>query len=182
MSSSNCDEALPPSCTALMFKLRRKMTQQEFLVRFNAVCGYDFSKHCPYNFVHLPWSTLAIVNFVNGEECADCWARSKKLTAAGEMKGVRPATHHGLERNLVDYLSRAKGSSQIITRPPLVFDRGNSISLAQASRLFGLDFLLTKATKAPNFHQIHLDLRSVSQTAVWHYLEHMQGAQILIDL
>ncbi|CAJ1333835.1 unnamed protein product [Effrenium voratum] len=179
MSSSNWDEALPPSCTSLMFKLGRKTTQQEFLVRFNALCGYDFSKYCPYNFVHLPWSTLAIVNFVNEEECADCWARSKKLTAAGEMKGVRPATHHGLERNLVDYLSRAKGSDQITTRPPLVFDRGNSISLAQACRCLGLGVMHTKAY---NFHQIHLDLRSMSQTSVWHYLGQMPGTQIFVDL
>ncbi|CAJ1421479.1 unnamed protein product [Effrenium voratum] len=182
MSSNNWDEALPPSCTALMFKLRRKMTQQEFLVRFNAVCGYDFSKSCPYNFVHLPWSTLAIVNFVNEEECADCWVRTKKLKAAGEMKGARPATHHGLERNLVDYLSRAKGSVQITTRPPLVFDRGSSISLAQACRCLGLGVMRAEAPKAPNFHQIQLDLCSVSQTSVWHYLGQMPGTQILLDL
>ncbi|CAJ1367524.1 unnamed protein product [Effrenium voratum] len=178
MSVSNWDDALPPACTALMFKLGRKMTQQEFLERFNALCGYDLSKYCPYNFVHLAWSTLAIVNFLNEEECADCWAQSKKLTAAGEMKGVRPATHHGLARNLVAYLSRAKDSSQI-RMPPLVFDRGHSISLAQACRCLGLGLMRTKAA---NFHQIHLDLRSMSQTMVWHYLEQMPGTQILIEL
>ena len=152
------------------------MTQQEFLVRFNALYGYEF---CPYNFVHLPWSTLAIVNFLNEEVCADCWARTKELTAAGEMKGARAATHHGLESNLVDYLSRAKGSGQIASRPPLVFDRGSSISLAQACRCFGLGLM---RTKAPNFHQIHLDFISMSQTAVWHYLEKMPGTQILLDI
>ncbi|CAJ1442874.1 unnamed protein product [Effrenium voratum] len=173
MSSSNWDEALPPSCTSLMFKLGRKMTQQEFLEQFNALYGYDLSKYCPYNYVHLPWSSLAIVNFVNGQACADCWVRTKKLMVTGEMKGVQPAAHHGLESNLVDYLSRAKGISRL---PPLVFDGGSCMSLAQACRLLGIGL----RTKKLNL--VHLDLHSMSQTAAWHCLKQMPGTQVLIDL
>ncbi|CAJ1404581.1 unnamed protein product [Effrenium voratum] len=137
----------------------------------------DFSTNCPYNFVHLPWSTLAIVNFLDEEACAACWLRTKKLMVTGKMKGVRRATHHGLESNLVDYLSRAKGSDRIAKTRPLVFDRGIWISLAQACHMLGPDLCTP-----PNFRQIHLDLHSMSQTEAWHYLEQMTGTQILIDL
>ena len=172
--SNGFDEGLPPSCTALIFKLGRKMGQQEFLDHFNSIHGYGFTRHCAYNFVHLPWPTLAIVNFLNEEACADCWLRTKKL-ATGDIKGVLPATHHGLQNSLVAYLSRAKGAGRTARLPPLVFCKGRRITVVQACQLLGLD--LTSIFP----HEIHMDLALMSQKATWDWLEH-RCVRILIDL
>ncbi|CAJ1454920.1 unnamed protein product, partial [Effrenium voratum] len=70
---------------ALMFRLQGKMSQEEFLHEFDALFGYGQCRQ--YNFVHLPWDTLAVVNFSSIEACVQCYSQSLQLmrmrTAAG---------------------------------------------------------------------------------------------------
>ncbi|CAJ1331408.1 unnamed protein product [Effrenium voratum] len=176
------DEALASSPTALMFKLGCKMSQQEFLLYFDTLCGFSpWSR--PYDFVHLPWSSLAIVNFVSEEACAVCFVRTKQLSQRAYLRGVRPAAKHGLHSNLVDFLSRHGNENWPAKRLPLVFHKGRQITLAEACRLIGLGLIHT--TEHSHLHcQIHLDQRAMYQAATWERLKQMgmPGMRILIDL
>ena len=59
-------------------------------------CG--FGRGCrPYNFVHFPWSKLAVVSFIDAEKLVD---------SAGCVSGVRSAAQHGL---LAHFYSSGQG-------------------------------------------------------------------------
>ncbi|CAJ1363981.1 unnamed protein product [Effrenium voratum] len=118
--------------SALMFRLFRKMSQEEFLHEFDALFGYG-NGFRPYNFVHLPWTSLAVVNFTSTKACADCFALSKEVMKFHRccIKGVRIAARHGLQKNLSDFFWRVD-SGAYVSRSPLVFACGAPISLDQA--------------------------------------------------
>ncbi|CAJ1442381.1 unnamed protein product [Effrenium voratum] len=122
MASSTDVEELPAFSTALMFKLNRKMSPSEFRGEFHALLGYGYDR--PYDFVHLPWSSLAIVNFTSAKECAQCYASCRRIMAVTRcfLKGARPAKKHGLLNNLADCLSK-----EPTQRRPLIFLEGSEI-------------------------------------------------------
>ncbi|CAJ1445097.1 unnamed protein product [Effrenium voratum] len=85
---------LPPFATTLMFKLNRKLSTTEFLRHFDACFGGQMGR--PYDFVHMPWSTLAVVNFTSPEACAQCCSAGIFLSSwvgqNGAIFGWTPGT------------------------------------------------------------------------------------------
>lgn len=186
VNMSPSTEELPAWCTALMFKLNCKLSQQEFLWHLHRWCGYAKS-YRPYDFVHLPWCKLVVVNFVDAEACAYCYAKTKKLldSGAGCVAGVRSAAQHGLKSNLADFYSRVQRTSK---RVPLVFDNGNKVDLLQAASQLNLQPLAVTGQVQTDVELkgqpslVHLDHLAVFQKDAWACLCTMKDVRILIDL
>ncbi|CAJ1335177.1 unnamed protein product [Effrenium voratum] len=176
------------ACTALMFKLSSKLSQQEFLENLHVWCGYGRS-HRPYNFVHLPWSKLAVVNFIDAETCAHCFSQTKKMvdSAAGCVMGVRAAEQHGLMNSLADFYARAQPGLKTSKRVPLVFDNGIQIDLMKAChwllenpKVASGQPIQLDVERYQSSCQIHLD-KIEGQTDAWAFRV-KKGTKILFDL
>lgn len=126
--------------TSLMFKLSCKITQDGFLEQLNQQCGIS---KCQYNFVHLPWKQLAIVNFTRSEICHHCFHLMKE--AAGTpglcIADVQGGMHQGLEANLAYFCAKCSHQSDYKTMP-LILVNGEEVPLALACRLFVSESLL----------------------------------------
>eukprot|EP00913_Durusdinium_trenchii_P003033 g2804.t1 len=89
----------------------------------------------PYDFVHLPWSKLAVVNFTSPEACVVCFDIMKMVAG---MPGVNitdvcEALHHGLAANLAHFITKSQQASKISM--PLVFISGHRVPPLLACRL-----------------------------------------------
>ena len=91
----------------------------------------------PYNYVHLPWAKLAVVNFTRSEECniflqmMDAIAGLPGVCVAG----VRRAAHQGLEGNLAHFCAKRSHSSSYANLP-LVFVGNELVPLEWACKRF----------------------------------------------
>ena len=129
-----------PSGTSLMFKLACKMTQDSFLEELSQLCGFSNRN---YNFVHLPWKQLAIVNFTSTEACEFCFLVMKRLAGAPGVcvANVQGGMHQGLEANLAYFCAKCSHQSDYKTLP-MVLMNGTEMPLTMACRLFVSDTLL----------------------------------------
>ncbi|CAK9058464.1 unnamed protein product [Durusdinium trenchii] len=130
---------LSSSATALLFKLSQKTNEEEFLNILHSFCGpmwqMQVAERKPYDFVHLPWSKLAVVNFTSPEACVVCFDMMKMVAG---MPGVNitdvcEALHHGLAANLAHFITKSQQASKISM--PLVFISGHRVPPLLACRL-----------------------------------------------
>ena len=126
--------------TSMMFKLSCKMSQHGFLDQLNRLCG--ISKH-QYNFVHLPWKQLAIVNFTNSEICDRCFQVMKQVagTPGVCVASVKEGMHKGLEANLAYFCAKCCQKSDYQDLP-IILVNGEEVPLGLACKLFVPDDLL----------------------------------------
>lgn len=90
--------------TTLILKLTRKLSYEELLTALRGLCLNAVPELGPaaFDFAHLPWKKLAVVNFTSPEVCARCYdAFSVMLppvaVPAPRLKGVKGA--HGAVAN-----------------------------------------------------------------------------------
>jgi len=126
--------------TSLMFKLSWKMSQDAFLEQLNQLCGISKFQ---YNFVHLPWKQLAIVNFTKSEICDHCFQVVKQVagTPGVCIANIQGGMHQGLEANLAYFCAKCSHQSDYKTLP-LILVNGEEVSLVLACRTFVTDSLL----------------------------------------
>ncbi|CAJ1351854.1 unnamed protein product, partial [Effrenium voratum] len=138
---------LSTTATSLLFKLSRKMTQEEFLIELHRLCGQWHQK--PYDFVHLPWAKLAVVNFISHEACASFFNMVKALAGLPGigLTDVREALHQGLAANLGHFCAKCRQMS-VYENAPLVFVDGATVPLALACQIL-VDSQLHAARSEP---------------------------------
>ncbi len=126
--------------TSLMFKLSWKMSQDAFLEQLNQLCGISKFQ---YNFVHLPWKQLAIVNFTKSEICDHCFQVVKQVagTPGVCIANIQGGMHQGLEANLAYFCAKCSHQSDYKTLP-LILVNGEEVPLVLACRTFVTDALL----------------------------------------
>eukprot|EP00438_Fugacium_kawagutii_P009088 Skav226637 [mRNA] locus=scaffold1450:33618:40115:+ [translate_table: standard] len=82
--------------TTLILKLTRKLSYEELLTALHNMCFEAVPELGPaaFDFAHLPWKKLAVVNFISPETCARCSAvllsSRAKGAKGGNTKGGRP--------------------------------------------------------------------------------------------
>mmetsp|Transcript_60296 Transcript_60296/g.140921 ORF Transcript_60296/g.140921 Transcript_60296/m.140921 type:complete len:181 (-) Transcript_60296:343-885(-) len=123
---------LSEDATTLLFKLTERLSLGDFLIRLHEICGYSMEDK-PYDFVHLPWQKLAVVNFSDPERCRSCFnaVTARKTRKAACICDVREAIHQGLLANLTCYW--AKSSQSHYDSPPMVCLDGEVIFLTTTS-------------------------------------------------
>ena len=99
----------------------------------------------PYDFVHLPWSKLAVVNFTSPKACGVCF---EVLKLVAGMPGVCvtdvcEALQQGLAPNLAHFCAKCQQNSKVSL--PLVFIDGHAISPVLACQLLVSDELLQQS-------------------------------------
>eukprot|EP00434_Breviolum_minutum_P006980 symbB.v1.2.006157.t2/scaffold360.1/size220131/11 len=126
--------------TSLMFKLSWKMSQDAFLEQLNQLCGISKFQ---YNFVHLPWKQLAIVNFTRSEICDHCFQVVKQVAGIPGVciANIQGGMHQGLEANLAYFCAKCGHKSDYNTLP-LILVNGEEVPLVLACRTFVTDALL----------------------------------------
>ncbi|CAJ1393697.1 unnamed protein product, partial [Effrenium voratum] len=144
---SGAGVGLSTTATSLLFKLSRKMTQEEFLIELHRLCGQWHQK--PYDFVHLPWAKLAVVNFISHEACASFFNMVKALAGLPGigLTDVREALHQGLAANLGHFCAKCRQMS-VYENAPLVFVDGATVPLALACQIL-VDSQLHAARSEP---------------------------------
>ncbi|CAJ1337990.1 unnamed protein product [Effrenium voratum] len=127
---------LAESATSLLFKLSQKMSQKGFLEALHRCCKYSWDKR-PYDFVHLPWSKLAVVNFVSVDACTSCFQMMNAVAGYPGVcvAGVRRAANQGLEANLAHFCAKCSQSSTY-EYLPLIFVSGKEVPLDWACERF----------------------------------------------
>eukprot|EP00434_Breviolum_minutum_P036032 symbB.v1.2.031911.t1/scaffold3757.1/size50859/3 len=126
--------------TTLILKLTRKLSYEELLTALRGLCSETVpeSGTSTFDFVHLPWKKLAVVNFTSPEICVRCYSIFfTGLRNKGSGKGLsrplivdlKPAEHQGLVNNLAFWCIRSMNFQQ---NQPRVFCEGNPLDLIQA--------------------------------------------------
>lgn len=157
---------LSASATALLFKLSRKMTEGEFIEILHSFCGpiwqMQLGVRKPYDFIHLPWSKLAVVNFTSPKACGVCFEVLKLVAGRPGVcvTDVCEALQQGLAPNLAHFCAKCQQSSKVSL--PLVFIDGHSIPPLLACQLLVSDSLLQQSiaeTSAPKQRRLeHKDV------------------------
>lgn len=133
---------LSQSATSLLFKLASKQTQEAFIFNLHNICGY-WPKQRPYNFVHLPWKQLAVVNFVSNEECVFCFHMVQRVagTPSCPIADLREGMHTGLHENLAYFCAKCSMKSVYETLP-LVWVSNQEVTVEMAVKMFVTEELL----------------------------------------
>ncbi|CAK8999001.1 unnamed protein product [Durusdinium trenchii] len=133
---------LSPAATSILFKLSTKLSQEDFVVALHRLCGYHANQR-PYNFIHLPWKQLAVVNFTSHEACDFCFRVMKCLSGAPgvPVSDVREGLHQGLQVNLAHFCAKCCQMSSY-ENLPLVFLNNEEIPLTLACQTFVTDEIL----------------------------------------
>lgn len=133
---------LSQSATSLLFKLASKQTQEAFIFNLHNICGY-WPKQRPYNFVHLPWKQLAVVNFVSHEECVFCFHMVQRVagTPGCPIADLREGMHTGLHENLAYFCAKCSMKSVYETLP-LVWVSNQEVTVEMAVKMFVTEELL----------------------------------------
>ena len=129
------DTKLSEDATTLLFKLTEKLSEHEFLSKIHELCGFSEQQR-PYDFVHLPWQKLAVVNFTSAENCKRCFdvIRTLEGSAGACICDVREAAQQGLAANLAFVWAKSSQMSHYATAP-LVWINGEMVPLDAASPL-----------------------------------------------
>ena len=135
-SSSNTE------ATSLMFKLSCKMSQGGFLEQLHQLCGISMYE---YNFVHLPWKQLAIVNFTSTAICDHCFQVMKQAAGAPGVcvANLQAGLHQGLAANLAYFCAKCCQQSDYKTLP-MILVNGKEVPLGLACDLFVSNDLLVQ--------------------------------------
>ena len=139
-------DALNPSAnteaTSLMFKLSCKMSQGGFLEQLDRLCGISVNE---YNFVHLPWKQLAIVNFTSTEICDHVKAVMQQAAGAPGVcvANLQAGLHQGLAANLAYFCAKCCQQSDYKTLP-MILVNGKEVPLGLACDLFVSNDLLVQ--------------------------------------
>lgn len=136
------ESQLSSNATSILFKLSCKLTPEDFVLFLHRSCGYPATQR-PYNFIHLPWKQLAVVNFISHEECNFCFRVMKCLAGVPgvPVADVREGLHLGLEANLAHFCAKCCQMSSYETLP-LVFVNNQEVPLKLACQSFVSDDLL----------------------------------------
>lgn len=142
MASDALNTSADTEATALMFKLSCKMSQGGFLEQLHQLCG--ISKY-EYNFVHLPWKQLAIVNFISPAICDHCFQVMKQAAGAPGVcvANLQAGLHQGLAANLAYFCAKCCQQSDYKTLP-MILVNGKEMSLELACDLFVSNDLLVQ--------------------------------------
>ncbi|CAK9104941.1 Uncharacterized protein SCF082_LOCUS48926, partial [Durusdinium trenchii] len=111
-----------PHATTLTVKMSKKMTYQELLVILDDCCTLAVPElPQAYDFVHLPWKKLAVVNFVSPKICTRCsWILLLMSHEEGcPVVGLKQADHQGFVENLA--LCQARARESVHYPEPMVF-------------------------------------------------------------
>ena len=136
------ESQLSSSATSILFKLSCKLTPEDFVALLHRLCGYPAEQR-PYNFIHLPWKQLAVVNFVSHEACDFCFRVLKCLAGVPgvPVADVREGLHQGLEANLAHFCAKCCQMSTYETLP-MVFVSNQEVPLQLACKNLVSDDLL----------------------------------------
>jgi len=128
--------------TSLMFKLSCKMSQGGFLEQLHQLCGISMYE---YNFVHLPWKQLAIVNFTSTAICDHCFQVMKQAAGAPGVcvANLQAGLHQGLAANLAYFCAKCCQQSDYKTLP-MILVNGKEVPLGLACELFVSNDLLVQ--------------------------------------
>ena len=129
------DTKLSENATTLLFKLTEKLSEQEFLNKLHELCGFSHNPR-PYDFVHLPWQKLAVVNFTSSDNCRRCFEVIRLLEGGADtcICDVREAEQQGLASNLAFIWAKSSQTSRYAT-VPLVCVGGEMVPLDSADAL-----------------------------------------------
>ncbi|CAE7396449.1 unnamed protein product [Symbiodinium sp. CCMP2592] len=129
------DDELEENATTLIFKLSKKLTQKDFLEVLNLYWQPPENQTPAYDFVHLPWKKLAVVNFTSPEACQSCLRVMRALVGSHDVwiVDLQQAKHQGLNENIAAFCSRA---TPVSFPKPLVFESGREITWEQAVQTF----------------------------------------------
>eukprot|EP00913_Durusdinium_trenchii_P010050 g9431.t1 len=135
---------LSPVATSILFKLSAKLSQADFVIALHRLCGYPADER-PYNFIHLPWKQLAVVNFTSHEACDFCFRVMKCIAGVPgvPVADVREGLHKGLEANLAHFCAKCCQMSTYETLP-LVFVNNEEIPLSLACQTLVSDDMLSQ--------------------------------------
>jgi len=136
------ESQLSSSATSILFKLSCKLTPEDFAALLHRLCGYPAEQR-PYNFIHLPWKQLAVVNFVSHEACDFAFRVLKCLAGVPgvPVADVREGLHQGLEANLAHFCAKCCQMSTYETLP-MVFVNNQEVPLQLACKNLVSDDLL----------------------------------------
>ena len=131
------DTSLSEDATTLLFKLTEKLSEREFLDKIDELCGFSGAVR-PYDFVHLPWQKLAVVNFTDPADCKRCFEVIRGLEDSEDSRAcicdVREAAQQGLAANLAFVLAKSSQMSHYATIPLVRVD-GELVPLDSAGPL-----------------------------------------------
>mmetsp|Transcript_136268 Transcript_136268/g.322852 ORF Transcript_136268/g.322852 Transcript_136268/m.322852 type:complete len:149 (-) Transcript_136268:195-641(-) len=116
--------------TTLILRSSKTQRYPELIDLLNRVCLVAVPEvPYPYDFVHLPWKKLAVVNFISSSVCARCHYVLRLIAEEEGINDLKFAQHQGLVQNLAFCVLR---SSSSLERKPLVFHEGEQVPLALA--------------------------------------------------
>ena len=121
-----------PLTTTLALRTSKRLTCQSLLQHMHHYCGPAWQQK-PYDFVYMPASNLAIINFTSPEACSASYQILNILAGARGIvvTEVGSAQHQGFAENLAEFHASAVESDSR-RRVPQVFHKGQRVSLQTA--------------------------------------------------
>jgi len=123
------------AATTLVLRTSKKLTFRQLLSLLDRVCTLAQRRHA-YDFVYMPWTKLAIVNFRSAETCEECF-RAFGQCNESTLRFVGQAVVQGLHANLALFLSKSGVDSVNDPGAPRIFaDDGREVEMHEAVRQF----------------------------------------------
>jgi len=125
---------LGAEATTLVVRSSKKVTRAQFLGLLNRI-SEGISAPRSYNYVYLPWTKLAIVNFDTPQTCARYLRGFQQFHVAAEELGIRfvgQAIIQGLPGNLALFVAKAGMDAAGEPGAPSVYQDGVEIPIAEA--------------------------------------------------
>eukprot|EP00435_Cladocopium_sp_Y103_P044431 s1416_g12.t1 len=141
---------LDASATTLVLRTSKKLTFRQMLSVLDRVCTLAECQHA-YDFVYMPWTKLAIVNFCSVDTCRLAFGTSNET----HIRFVGQAVIQGLEANLALFLSKSGADYLNDPGAPRIFANGQEVDMQLALNHF-------RVSEAARSKAGRLDLRHMA--------------------
>ncbi|CAJ1375753.1 unnamed protein product [Effrenium voratum] len=135
------------AATTLILKMTTSMRYPELLAFLDRMCHLAVPPAVApmaYDFVHMPWKKLVVVNFTSSEVLIRCIRFLHLVSEKAGIKSLRLAQHQGLALNVGLCSLRTRHGAQ----EPIVFLGGQQVSLAVACNQLLPPSLINKLLQA----------------------------------